>query len=77
MPRIYDLILDQESNRMVVTIPYTREPFDSHSARTLENPGITARVVLVGEKLVAYISSFPMDGEWALDRPGVSGIGDR
>ena len=33
LPRIYDLQLDPESNRMAVTIPRTREAFDSHWAK--------------------------------------------
>ena len=63
LPRIYDLQLDPESNSMAVTIPRTREAFDSHWANVLANPGITACVVLVGEELVGTISCFPMDGQ--------------
>ena len=63
LPRMYDLQLDPESNRMAVTIPRTREAFDSHWAKALGDPGITARGILVGEELVGYISCFPMDGQ--------------
>ena len=63
LPRIYDLQLDPESNSMAVTIPRTREAFDSHWANVLADPGITACVVLVGEELVGTISCFPMDGQ--------------
>jgi len=63
LPRMYDLQLDPESNRMAVTIPRTREAFDSHWAKLLADPGITAWVVLVGEELVGTISCFPMDGQ--------------
>ncbi len=63
LPRMYDLQLDPESNRMAVTIPRTREAFDSHWAKSLSDPEITARAVLVGEALVGYISCFPMDGQ--------------
>ena len=63
LPRIYDLQLDPESNRMAVTIPRNREAFDSHWAKVLGDPGNTNRVVLVGEELVGYISCFPMDGQ--------------
>ena len=62
LPRIYDLQLDPESNRMAVTIPRTREAFDSHWAMSLDDPSITARAVLVGEELIGYISRFPVDG---------------
>ena len=63
LPRMYDMQLDPESNRMAVTIPRTGEVFDSHWAKVLDDPGNTARAVLVGEALVGYISCFPMDGQ--------------
>ena len=63
LPRMYDLQLDPESNRMAVTVPRNREAFDSHWAKALDDPSITARAVLVGEELVGYISCFPMDGQ--------------
>src|SRR5207237_679055 len=62
LPRIYDLQLDPESNRMAVTIPRIGEAFDAHWAQALHDPGIAARVVLVGEELVGFISCFPRDG---------------
>jgi nitrilase len=62
LPRIYTLQLDPDSNRMAVTIPRTREAFDSQWAESLADPRITARVILVGEALVGYISCFPVDG---------------
>ena len=63
LPRLYDLQLDPESNRMALTIPRTREAFDSHWAKLLENPAITARAILVGEAFVGVISCFPRDGQ--------------
>jgi RimJ/RimL family protein N-acetyltransferase len=63
LPRMYDQQLDPESNRMAVTIPRTREAFDSHWAKALGDPGITARAVFVGEALVGVISCFPRDGQ--------------
>ena len=63
LPRMYDLQLDPESNRMAVTIPRTLEAFDAHWAKVLDDPGNTTRAVLVGEALVGYISCFPMDGQ--------------
>ena len=62
LPRMYDLQLDPESNRMAVTIPRTREAFDSHWAKSLDEPNVTARVMLVGDAVVGYISRFPADG---------------
>jgi len=63
LPRMFDLQLDPESNRMAVMIPRTLEAFNAHWAKALDDPGITTRAVLVGEALVGYISSFPMDGQ--------------
>ena len=62
LPRMYELQLDPDSNRMAVTIPRTREAFDSHWANSLGDPNITARVILVGEELVGVVSCFPRDG---------------
>lgn len=63
LPRMYDLQLDPDSNRMAVTIPRSREAFDSHWAAALGDPGITARAVLLDGAFVGYISCFPSDGE--------------
>ncbi len=63
LPRMYHLQLDPDSNRMAVTIPRTREAFDSHWAKSLDDPRITARAILVGGELVGYVSRFPVDGE--------------
>jgi RimJ/RimL family protein N-acetyltransferase len=60
---MYDLQHDPESNRMAVTIPRTREAFDAHWAKALDDPGIVARAALVGEALVGYVSCFPVDGK--------------
>jgi RimJ/RimL family protein N-acetyltransferase len=62
LPRMYELQLDPDSNRMAVTIPRTREAFDSHWAKALHDPSITARVILVGGGVVGIISCFPRDG---------------
>ena len=63
LPRIFDLQLDPESNRMAVVIPRTREAFDAHWAQVLSDPRNTTRAILVGDELVGYISCFPMDGD--------------
>src|SRR5581483_4101120 len=63
LPRMYDLQLDPDSNRMAVTIPRTREAFDSHWAKALADPSSTTRAILVGEAFVGYVSCFPLDGE--------------
>ena len=38
LPRMYDMQLDPESNRMAVTIPRTAEAFDAHWAKALRDP---------------------------------------
>jgi RimJ/RimL family protein N-acetyltransferase len=60
---MYELQLDPESNRMAFTIPRTREAFDLHWAKVLDDPGNTARAVLLDGQVVGYISCFPMDGQ--------------
>ena len=63
LPRLYEMQLDLESNRLAVTVPRTAEAFDSHWAKVLNDPGLTARAVLVGEEIVGCISCFPRDGQ--------------
>src|SRR3954465_14489453 len=64
LPRMFQLQLDPESNRMAVTIPRTAEAFDSHWAKALEDPGAAVvRAVLLGEALVGYVCCFPMGGQ--------------
>ena len=63
LPRLYEMQLDPESNRMAVTIPRSREAFDAHWAKALGDPGNTTRAVLFGGAVVGYVSCFPMDGQ--------------
>lgn len=63
LPRMYDLQLDPESNRMAVTIPRTREAFDSHWGKTLNDPKNTTRAILYDGAFVGSVSCFPVDGE--------------
>ena len=63
LPRMYDLQLDPESNRMAVTIPRTREAFDAHWSKALDDPGNTTRAILLDGAFVGYVSCFPMDGQ--------------
>jgi RimJ/RimL family protein N-acetyltransferase len=62
LPWLYDLQLDPESNRMAAVIPRTREAFDAHWAKVLDDPGAINMVVLVGETLAGSIACFPSDG---------------
>lgn len=63
LPRMYDLQLDPESNRMAVTIPRPREAFDAHWAKSLGDPKNIIRAILFDEAIVGTISCFPMDGQ--------------
>ena len=63
LPRMYELQLDPESNRMAVTLPRIGEAFDSHWAKALVDPAVSARAILVGGALVGFISCFPRDGQ--------------
>jgi RimJ/RimL family protein N-acetyltransferase len=63
LPRMYEMQLDPESNRMAVTNPRTAEAFDMHWAKALDDPRNTIRAVLLDGAMAGYISCFPMGGE--------------
>jgi len=63
LPRLYELQLDPDANRMAVTIPRTREAFDATWAQAQADPNATPRAILVGDGLVGYVSCFLADGE--------------
>jgi RimJ/RimL family protein N-acetyltransferase len=63
LPRMCEMQLDPESNRMAGTIPRSVETFHSHWAKVLVDPAVTARVILVGDVLVGTISCFVRDGQ--------------
>jgi RimJ/RimL family protein N-acetyltransferase len=63
LPRLFEMQLDPESNRMAATIPRTAEVFDAHWAKVLADPAVVPRVILVGEALVGTISCFTRDGQ--------------
>lgn len=63
LPRMFELQLDPESNRMAVTIPRTREAFDALWEKSLAEPAATARAILFDEAFVGYVSRFPADGQ--------------
>ena len=63
LPRMFDLELDADSNRMAVTIPRTRAAFDAHWEKCLNDPKNVNRAILFDTLFVGKISCFPMDGE--------------
>ena len=62
LPRMFELQLDPESNRMAVTIPRTREAFDALWEKSLADPAATARAILLDGAFAGYVSRFPADG---------------
>lgn len=62
LPRLCEMHLDAESNRVAVTIPRTTEAFAAHWAGILRNPSMTARAILLGEEMVGYVCCFGSDG---------------
>jgi RimJ/RimL family protein N-acetyltransferase len=82
LPRMYQMQLDPESNRLAVTIPRSAEAFDAHWADVLRDPSITAKAILLGEVLVGYVSCFRRDGRanvgyWISREHWGNGIGTR
>ena len=63
LPRMYEMQLDPESNRMAVTIPRSAEAFEAHWAKVLRDPSLTAKVILLGEKVVGAVSCFTHEGQ--------------
>ncbi len=62
LPRIYEMQLDLESNRVAVTIPRSAVAFEELWSKILRDPKITAKVILIGEELVGHIACFEMGG---------------
>jgi RimJ/RimL family protein N-acetyltransferase len=60
---MYHMQLDPESNRMAMTNPRTREAFDSHWAKLLDDQRIVAKAILLDGTFVGSISCFPVDGQ--------------
>jgi RimJ/RimL family protein N-acetyltransferase len=62
LPRMYQMQLDPEANRLAVTIPRSAEEFDAHWADALQDPSIMPKAILVGGVLAGYVSCFQRDG---------------
>jgi RimJ/RimL family protein N-acetyltransferase len=63
LPRMYEMQLDPESNRLAVTIPRSAEAFEAHWANVLRDPSVTAKAILLGEKVVGNVSCFQRDAQ--------------
>jgi RimJ/RimL family protein N-acetyltransferase len=62
LPRMSQMQLDPESNRMAVMTPRSAEGFEAHWADALRDPSVTAKAILLGEALVGYVCCFGRDG---------------
>ena len=63
LPRLYEMQLDPEANRMAVAIPRSREAFDARWAKVLGDAANTTRAVLLDGQVIGNISCFPADGQ--------------
>jgi RimJ/RimL family protein N-acetyltransferase len=63
LPRMYEMQLDPEANRMAVTIPRSAEEFESHWANVLRDPSLMAKAILLGEEMVGSVSCFSHEGQ--------------
>lgn len=63
LPRMYEMQLDPESNRLAGTIPRSAEAFEAHWAKVLRDPSLTAKVILLDEEVVGTVSCFPNEGQ--------------
>ncbi len=63
LPRMYQMQLDPESNRLAVTNPRSAEAFDAHWAEIQRDPNVNAKAILLGEEMVGYISCFIHEGQ--------------
>jgi RimJ/RimL family protein N-acetyltransferase len=63
LPRMYEMQLDPESNRLAATIPRSAEAFDAHWANILCDPSVTAKAILLGGAMVGFVGCFGRDGQ--------------
>lgn len=61
-PRMYEMQLDPESNRMAVTNARSAEAFDTHWRTALQDPDVAAKVILIDDEVVGYVSRFQNAG---------------
>jgi RimJ/RimL family protein N-acetyltransferase len=62
LPRMYQMQLDPESNRLAVTTPRSAEAFDAHWDNALQDPSVTAKAILLDGVFVGYVCGFQRDG---------------
>jgi RimJ/RimL family protein N-acetyltransferase len=63
LPRLYQIQLDPELNRMAMMIPRTEDAFFTQFEKALADASNITRAILFGGELVGGISCFPVDGQ--------------
>lgn len=59
---IFTMQLDPESNRLAAVNPRSRAVFDDHWKQALADPRVSARAILLDDRLVGIVSRFPAEG---------------
>lgn len=62
LPTLFEIQTDPQSNEMAGTKPRTREVFFAAWERNFADPGVNARVIVVGGAIVGSIARFQADG---------------
>ncbi len=67
LPRLYEFNLDPDANQLAATIARRADVFHARWERTLADPNVVAKAILVGHSLAGSVVCFPQDG---LDQVG-------
>ncbi len=63
LPVMYAYQLDPEANRMAVARARNAEVFAAHWEKSLSDPGVVARAILVDGELAGHIACFKLGGQ--------------
>jgi RimJ/RimL family protein N-acetyltransferase len=63
LPTIFGYQCDPEANALAAMVPRSWDDFEAHWAKVLTNPAVTARGILLDDKLVGQVTCFPRDGK--------------
>ncbi len=58
LPTLFEFQLDPEANRLAATNPRSAAAFNAHWEKILEDPNVTVKAILVGDRLAGYVSCF-------------------
>lgn len=59
---LFQMEIDPESNRIAVATPRSAASFAATWSRHLGDPTVVARVILLGDEVVGYVTRFKLDG---------------